>query len=126
METPHSPTPTDRDARLAQSCQQSRRELWFMLGAWVFFCAWVLIAAAFSAYRIEGREAPLVLGLPAWVVWGIMLPWVSALVVTLWFAGWGMRDTPLDQDADSEEQDSGKPEERYSTSKPEINGSPPG
>jgi len=74
-----------------------------MLGAWAFFCVWVLVAAAMSAYGTDDPDAALVLGLPAWVAWGLLLPWVSALVVTLWFAGWGMQDTPL-EDEDGEGQ----------------------
>jgi hypothetical protein len=43
----------------------------------------------------------LVLGMPAWVFWGIVLPWLAANVVTAWFCFAFMRDDevhPSDQE----------------------------
>jgi len=80
---------------LAASCRQSRKELWFMLGTWAFFCIWVLVATGISAYDAEASGENLLLGFPRWVVFGLLLPWFCAIVVTLWFASRFMKDTPL-------------------------------
>jgi uncharacterized membrane protein YhaH (DUF805 family) len=109
---PSDSSPDERSARLALSFRQSRKEFWFMIGAWGFFGLWVLLSAQFSAYRGEGKELVLVLGLPAWVFWGILLPWLVAMVVTIWFAGWGMQDTEFDSGDDETPTDTGKVEDR--------------
>ena len=35
---------------------------------------------------------PLGLGIPDWVFWGIAVPWVLCIVISMWFCFWFMRD----------------------------------
>ena len=42
----------------------------------------------------------MLFGIPRWVVWGVLAPWLASLVVTLWFASFGMKDEPLGENPD--------------------------
>lgn len=67
-----------------------------MVGCWVGFAAWTLGYNAAHAFDAEGSADDLVWGMPSWVVFGILIPWILGLVLTVWFALRFMHDTPLD------------------------------
>ncbi len=84
-----------------------------ILITWCVFCAWVIFSCA-SGYLSNdgssteivgdvsptGSELPTVIGLPAWVFWGIAVPWLFASGFTIWFAiGW-LKDEPAAGEAD--------------------------
>ena len=69
----------------------------------VYCCAY---SYAFG-YRREGRMLGVadihpILGIPSWVVWGILAPWVACALFTFGFAGFFMADDDLGQDHSSE------------------------
>jgi hypothetical protein len=77
----------------------SRRESLIVITVWVAACAYTIGYAALFAYR---PGAPRILfGIPQWVVWGVLAPWIVSLAVTLWFALCYMEDESLG-DAHSE------------------------
>jgi hypothetical protein len=41
-------------------------------------------------------------GMPAWVFWGIMVPWAACALFTFWFAGFYMADDDLGEDKTAE------------------------
>lgn len=80
----------------ASVLQSSRREARFVAIVWLLACAYTVGHAALFAYR---KEAPaLVLGMPAWVLWGVLAPWVACTAVTCWFALRGIRDEDLGEE----------------------------
>lgn len=64
--------------------------------ALVLFAAvfvWVLGVAAWKGY---GRtEVAFVLGFPDWIFWGVILPWIACLVVSIFFGLRFMKDDDL-------------------------------
>ena len=67
------------------------RETLTILVAWTVFCVWVV---GYSGWQQSAAPPPdtlaeipvqTVWGLPAWVFWGVALPWVGATLFTLWF-----------------------------------------
>lgn len=69
------------------------------LAATVYSCAY---SYAFG-YRREGRVLGVndihpILGVPSWVVWGILAPWLVCALFTFWFAGFFMVDDDLGKD----------------------------
>lgn len=75
----------------------ARHELKVSLAAWFLFGVWVL---GFSWWQgqapaLEVSEMKLVLGMPAWVFWGVAVPWVLANVFTFWFCFACMKDASL-------------------------------
>jgi uncharacterized membrane protein YhdT len=83
---------------LAGSFRQSRKEFRFMILTWVAFAAWTLTYNHFNAKGIEGEAVEIVLGMPKWIIFGILVPWVIALTLTVWFALCFMKDTDLGDD----------------------------
>jgi hypothetical protein len=53
---------------------------------------WVLGYSALYAYPKDPSTMRLTFGLPTWVVWGILLPWILATMITIWFCLFVMED----------------------------------
>jgi hypothetical protein len=82
--------------------ESSRREALGVAAVWIIACVWVVGYAFLNAYKVEATPT-LVLGMPAWVFWGVIAPWFVVLAVTVWAAFWGIRDEDLGEDhADDE------------------------
>lgn len=69
-----------------------RESLW-IIGAWGVFAVWVLTASYWLPTTTP--ESPrLVLGMPMWIVLGVLLPWCVATIFTIWFSLAMMTDDP--------------------------------
>ncbi len=78
--------------------RQLRGETLVILGIWLGFMAWTIGVTAYLGYaEPAGETVELVWGLPAWVFWGIVVPWAAANVTTFWFCLGYMKDQPLDE-----------------------------
>tara|TARA_R110002096_G_scaffold273422_9_gene467275 strand:- start:13711 stop:14022 length:312 start_codon:yes stop_codon:yes gene_type:complete len=90
-------SPADNAVELGESFRQSKREMWVILGAWVFFLLWTGISCAVLTPNevSEANPMPTVLGIPRWAAFGIVLPWFGALAFIFWFASRFMKDTNL-------------------------------
>ncbi len=93
---PRTPFP-DSPAAVAAVLRSARREALFVGLLWVTACAYTVGYAALFAYRADAA-ASRVLGIPSWVLWGVVLPWLVCTVVTAWYALAGIRDQDLGQD----------------------------
>ena len=75
----------------------SRRE------ALIIFCLWLtalLWAVPFCYFNEFGRPVDpetfsTVLGIPTWLFWGIVVPWLLADIFTIWFCFFYMKDDDL-------------------------------
>ena len=90
---------------LGESFRQSRKELWFMLVSWAVFLIWTLSYNSTHAFDMEKSGIDPIIGMPQWVFFGILVPWVAALVLTICFAMFFMKDTEL-LDVESEQASS--------------------
>lgn len=82
----------------------SRREAWFIFGLW-FVCLIWAVPVSYSlgfGQPATPEDMPLVLGIPRWTFWGVLLPWLVADAVTLWFCFRYLKDDPLDAVAGEE------------------------
>ncbi|MCR9200929.1 MAG: hypothetical protein NXI04_20005 [Planctomycetaceae bacterium] len=87
---------------------QSLRESGVILLTWLACFVWTFTYCTRYGYPtdVDPTAFPTVLGMPSWVVWGIVLPWSLANVVTLVFCFGFMQDAALEPD-DMSEQASG-------------------
>lgn len=85
-----------KDESLSESFRRSRLEFWTMVGCWFAFAAWTIGYNALFAFDGAKSAADPVWGMPRWVVFGILIPWILGLALTIWFALRFMHDTPLD------------------------------
>lgn len=77
--------------------RNSLRELRWMLGLWAVLLAWVVGYCSLVGYSDVGETPAMVLGLPAWVVWGVLAPWIVATVASSWFAIYRITDDDLNE-----------------------------
>ena len=94
---------TDTDPVL----RHSRREAIIIGLAWLasttYCCAYSYFAGYIRPGRPLGREdVQPILGMPSWVFWGIMVPWLACALFTFWFAGFYMADDDLGRDHTNE------------------------
>jgi len=79
---------------------QSLRESGVILLTWLACFVWTFTYCTRYGYPTDVDPAafPTVLGMPSWVVWGIVLPWSLANIVTLLFCFGFMQDATLEPD----------------------------
>lgn len=79
----------------------TRRESLFIIAAWVFFGFWVVGVSLLTGYDVDPDTMKLVAGMPAWIFWGVALPWLASNIFIVWFCLKFMTDDPLGEDDDS-------------------------
>lgn len=83
----------------------SRREALFAVGLWCAAAAYTVGYCAAFGYGRAADELTFVLGMPAWVFWGIVAPWSLCTLASIWFAMRFMRDDPLGEEAAADPAD---------------------
>lgn len=83
----------------------SLHEAKWILVVWVGAFAWVIGYSSQYGYVGEGDSLATVLGMPAWVFWGVAFPWGVATVITSWFALRCIVDEPLVDSAEAQRDD---------------------
>ena len=76
----------------------ARRELLVTLIAFVVFGMWVVGVSWWSGREpvVDPNDIRTILGMPAWVFWGVALPWAAANGFTFWFCFRFMANDALD------------------------------
>ena len=83
-----------------RSYWRCRSEAVWILASWLFFGAWV-VGVSWTMGNLERGEAlETVAGFPAWVFWGVALPWVVATGWTIFFALRVMEDEEVVEEGD--------------------------
>lgn len=85
--------------------QSARREAWVAVVVWAMATAWSVGYCALHGYGRTVDSLTYVLWFPDWIFWGIVAPWLTCVVVSLWYALAFMRDEDLganDQEADDD------------------------
>jgi len=83
--------------RSAEILKSSRRDARFVAGMWATCCLYTVGYCGLFAYQ-PGSAPDLLFGIPSWVVWGILAPWMFATAVTCWYALGAMKDEDLGED----------------------------
>ena len=76
----------------------SRREALIIFLVWVVALAWAVPYCYLEGYApIAEGELQTIWGIPAWVFWGIGVPWLVADLFTVWFCLSHMADDDVKQ-----------------------------
>ena len=74
---------------------QCVKEARFVVVTWIITLVYVSVVVGLMGYvPAEHRpdEPSLILGVPSWVCWGVILPWFVLIGITWWFAIFLMKD----------------------------------
>ena len=96
---PPKETPRDWDPRFLRA----RREAAIVLIAFFVWLCWTVGVSWRLGYQTKPGELDLLFGFPSWVVWGVLLPWISATLFSVVFALRYIRDDDLGETADTHE-----------------------
>lgn len=81
----------------------SRREAIVIFSTWLVALIWAVPYCYFNGYNVADPEnIKTVLGIPAWLFWGIAVPWIVANIFTTWFCFAFMKDDDLGGNPDAE------------------------
>ena len=72
----------------------ARKEAWLILLAWAVCLVWTVGYSAWAGYA--PGEITLIFGMPGWVFWGVLFPWLIATGFSVWFGLFYMSDDELD------------------------------
>ena len=60
------------------------------------FLLWTVGSSYMLGYRSDEQTiASRVMGMPSWVFWGVLIPWIAATVTTIWFSWFFVANDPL-------------------------------
>jgi len=74
----------------------SRREAVIIFMTWVAGLLWAVPFCYANGYLTgDGTEFTMTMGVPTWLFWGILVPWIAADIFTTWFCFCYMKDDDL-------------------------------
>jgi hypothetical protein len=88
----------DKEQRLLRN---ARREGLLIMAVWLTALIWSVSIGYLAGPQSTG-EMSLVLGMPAWVFWGVVLPWGICLLFSVWFCFAYIADDDLGRDPEPE------------------------
>ena len=87
----------------------SLREAQVILSVFAIFgCVVLMVSFQLGARDVEDPGyLKLVFGLPHWIFWGVVLPWLAANLVTAWFCFGYMQNDELADESPMNQEDEG-------------------
>src|SRR5436305_13491236 len=92
---PTPPEPAGKEQRLLR---HARREGLVIMAVWALCLAWSVGSASVLGYGRDPADITLILGMPDWVFWSVVLPWGLCLVFSIWLCFFFMADHDLGHD----------------------------
>jgi len=88
----------DRPSPRSSVLQSAREAKWILL-IWFASFVWTLGYCTRYGYQpVDPSQLNLVMGMPHWVFWGVVMPWVTTMIVSIWFALFCIRDDELGEE----------------------------
>ena len=78
--------------------RHARREALLIMAVWALALVWSVGSGYVLGYGRDSQEIRLILGIPAWVFWSVVLPWGVCLAFSVWFCFVYMADDDLGHD----------------------------
>jgi hypothetical protein len=92
---PQPPAPRGKEQQLLR---HARREGLLIMIVWAVALVWSVSTGYLLGYHRDPDDLRLILGMPDWVFWAVVLPWGLALLFTAWFCFAFMADDDLGRD----------------------------
>jgi hypothetical protein len=92
------PQGTESAGKEQRLLRHARREGLVVMGVWVVALLWSVGSGYVLGYTRPAEAMTLILGMPDWVFWSVVLPWGISFVFSIWFCFVFMADDDLGQD----------------------------
>ncbi len=76
-----------------------RREALIILAAWAICLVWTITYCYLFGYNVAGESIATTMGMPSWIFWGVLVPWIVATLFSIWFGLCYMADDDLGETA---------------------------
>ena len=63
----------------------ARREALVTIAVWIIGLAWTVGCCSLTGYDVPADEMKVTFGMPNWIFWGVLVPWVLIILFTIWF-----------------------------------------
>ena len=73
----------------------ARREGLIIFAVWILALLWAVPYCYTKGYGLDVAALETIWGVPVWVFWGIVVPWMLANIFTFWFCLFYMADDDL-------------------------------
>jgi len=77
--------------------RHARREALIVLAVWIAGMLWTVCYCSATGYDIPPEQVHATLGIPNWVFWGVLVPWLCIIVFSIWFGLFFMAADDLGQ-----------------------------
>lgn len=81
----------------------ARKEALAVAALWIISMTWTVGFCYVDGYNRPPEELQFVAGMPRWVFWGVLVPWLGCAALSAWFAFYYMTDADLGADQESAE-----------------------
>jgi hypothetical protein len=86
----------DEPSKEQELLRHARREGLLIMAVWAAALIWSVGSGYFLGYT--RRHIALILGIPDWVFWSVVVPWGACLIFSAWFCFKYMADDDLGHD----------------------------
>jgi hypothetical protein len=100
METTVHSKPKEKEQTLLR---HARREGLLIMALWAACLLWSTASGYWLGYCRDPQEIGVILGIPDWICWSVILPWILCLAFSVWFCFIYMADDDLGQDPGEDE-----------------------
>ena len=90
----------DEPRKEQQLLRHARREGLLVMAVWAVALAWTTIGSLFMGYGRDANDIRLVVGIPDWIFWNVVIPWGLSVAFSVWFCFGYMADDDLGEDAE--------------------------
>lgn len=96
------PAPDRDEFELDPVFANSRREAVAIFLLWFVCLLWTVPVSYMLGYGrdVTPENVPMIMGIPTWTFWGVLVPWLAADVVTTWLCFRYIKDDDLGQAED--------------------------
>lgn len=81
-----------------QLLKHARREGLVIMVVWAVALLWSVVGSYVTGYGRDAGQVTLILGIPDWVFWNVVVPWGLCLVFSVWYCFRFMADDDLGED----------------------------
>ncbi len=92
------PTPPHPPAKEQRLLLNARREGLLIMLVFAAAVIWTVTSGYFLGYRRNPADMAIILGMPDWIFWSVVLPWGLCTLFSTWFCFGFMADDDLGQD----------------------------